>query len=303
MRKPDTSKGDKLKVELICPLCRDPGIIYSNEAPKYDMEGRYMKKREWCRFCQQSVAYGFVPLDCPVKSISCRQICDHTIRGARPRHRQAGPQSREDLSIMTARGLQCWIGSQGYSVSKESKERSHILIVAHRICGSVSKSTPQAAPASERGVGPVGPHRRRNIEGMTSKDLTSWIHAKGVAIGRKSKTKPDLIKLAKRIWNSAGPNQLAQFQRAHLRTQGVVVVHGPRARNELLAPSSADLRSWLVSKGLVVGYSTKSGGLRPSREELLRGAECVFDNPEDLLQANWSTFHTPLSTVYRKISK
>lgn len=152
-----------------------------------------MKKREWCRFCQQSVAYGFLPLDYCIKSIFYRQFRDHVIGGARPRYRQADPQSREDLSERTARGLQYWIGSQGYSVSKESSVRLHILIVAQRIWDSVSKSRPQAAPASKKGVGLLGPQRRRDIEGMTLKDLTSWIHARGVATGRKNKTKPNLI--------------------------------------------------------------------------------------------------------------
>lgn len=164
-----------------------------------------------------------MPLDCHIKSIFYRQVRDNIKRGARPRYKQADPQSREDLSQMTARGLQYLIGGQGYSVSNESNERSHILIVAHRIWDSVSLSTPQAAPAQENGVGPVGPLRRRDIEGMTTEDLTSWIHAIGVAIGRKNKTQPDLIKLTKRIYNNTRPDQLAQLQRAHLRTQDVVV--------------------------------------------------------------------------------
>ncbi len=65
-----------------------------------------MKNCEWCQSCHESVAYGFVPLDSRVNFIPYRQLCDNIIRGARPRHRQADSQSREDLSTMTARGLQ-----------------------------------------------------------------------------------------------------------------------------------------------------------------------------------------------------
>lgn len=51
VRQPDTSKGDKLRVDIICRKCRDPRTTFVHVEPRYSMQGTYVRRSFFCDTC------------------------------------------------------------------------------------------------------------------------------------------------------------------------------------------------------------------------------------------------------------
>lgn len=77
VRQPDTFKGDKLRVEIICGNCRDPGTAFFHEEPRYSMQGIYVRRSFFCDSCDHREY--FVPLDASIKSTTLCLIVRSTM--------------------------------------------------------------------------------------------------------------------------------------------------------------------------------------------------------------------------------
>ena len=89
VRKPDTSRGDKLQMKVLCATCRDPRTRLTHTKPRYAEDGHYVRRFFFCDSCYQYTC--FRPVDPSMKS----RIFNLVIRAAMQQLAMTGEQKAQ----------------------------------------------------------------------------------------------------------------------------------------------------------------------------------------------------------------
>jgi hypothetical protein len=126
-RDANLSKGDKLRVELMCYRCRNPQSYFIDQYPRYEIaSGKYLTWiTRWCYYCL-SGPVRFIPVDksLPRKSFGAVQY-QHRKEKAK---NSPALTTRADLSEMTKLEVLAWLASQGFRGDIVNWSRKHELV-------------------------------------------------------------------------------------------------------------------------------------------------------------------------------
>ena len=117
-RDADPSKGDKLRVTVMCSRCCNPQSYWVDQYPRYEMEnGKYLIcVRRQCSYCSSGKST-FIPVDnsFPRKSFTTVQ---YQHRKEQAKANLPDPTTRAGFSEMTKAELLSWLASQGFRATK-----------------------------------------------------------------------------------------------------------------------------------------------------------------------------------------
>jgi hypothetical protein len=119
-RDANPSKGDKLRVELICYRCRNPQSYFVDQYPRYEIaSGKYLTwVSRWCYYCL-SGPVRFIPVDksLPRKSFGAVQY----------QHRKEKAKN-SPLGEMTKLEVLAWLASKGFRGNTVNWLQKHELV-------------------------------------------------------------------------------------------------------------------------------------------------------------------------------